>query len=305
MDRRNPLTARVWVNRVWESIFGLGLVRSSEEFGAQGDLPSHPQLLDWLAVEFMEGGWDNKRLLRLILTSKTYRQTSAVAPGTLSIDADNIWLSRGPRVRLSAEMVRDQALAVGGLLSHKMYGAPVRPPQPNMGLTAAFGGKTDWTTSQGEDRYRRGLYTTWRRSNPYPSMATFDAPSREVCTLRRVPTNTPLQALVTLNDPGFFEAAQGLARLALRNPELHDDAQRIRWAFERATSRKPTESEMNTLSQLLNEAQEHLREDSNAALKLATDPIGPMPNELEVVELAAYCSLCNVLLNLDEVLMKR
>ncbi len=155
-------------------------MRTSEEFGSQGDLPSHPELLDWVAIRYMNLGWSSKRLLRELVLTNTYQQTSEVSSARLEADADNVWLARGARVRLSAEMVRDQALAAAGLLSHKMYGQPVRPPQPSLGLSAAFGSKTDWEASMGEDRYRRGIYTTWRRSNPYPSMATFDAPSREV-----------------------------------------------------------------------------------------------------------------------------
>lgn len=305
-DSQNPLTARVWINRLWESLFGIGIVRSSEEFGSQGDRPSHPELLDWLACELMATGWDSKRMLRLIVTSSTYRQTSQVSAALLAQDKDNIWLARGPRVRLSAEMVRDQALAAAGLLSTRMFGEPVRPPQPDMGLKAAFGGATDWKTSQGEDRYRRGVYTTWRRSNPYPSMATFDAPSREVCTLRRDTTNTPLQALVTLNDPGFFEAAQALARrVVLYQPEVDDELSRIVAAFEYCTSRQPTAREIRTLRSLLARAREQLHGDPQAAQMLATDPLGPLPEGADAVELAAFSTLCNVLLNLDEVLMKR
>ncbi len=306
VDRRNPLTARVWVNRMWESLFGIGIVRSSEEFGSQGDAPSHPELLDWLACELMDSGWDSKRMLRLLVTSQTYRQTSQVSLDVLNRDQDNIWLSRGPRVRLSAEMVRDQALAASGLLSSKMYGEPVRPPQPNLGLKAAFGSGTDWKTSPGEDRYRRGLYTTWRRSNPYPSMATFDAPSREVCTLRRDSTNTPLQALVTLNDPGFVEAAQALARrVVLFSPELEDERSKIERAFQLCTSRLPAERELEMLADLLEEARQQLAGAPDAAQKLATDPLGPLPGDADPVELAAWTALGNVLLNLDEVLMKR
>lgn len=300
----NPLTARVWMNRMWESLFGLGIVRSSEEFGAQGDSPSHPELLDWLAVEFMESGWDQKAMLRRIVTSQVYRQTSQVTQAALSQDLENVWLSRGPRVRLSAEMVRDQALSTAGILSHRMYGPPVRPPQPDMGLKAAFGSATDWQTSDGEDRYRRGVYTTWRRSNPYPSMATFDAPSREVCTLRRDSTNTPLQALVTLNDPGFVEAAQALARsVVLYTPELQRDDLRLKEIFRLATSREPVDRELATLARLLADARNKL--DRESARQLATDPLGPLPEEANVEELAAYTAVCNVVLNLDEVLMKR
>lgn len=212
VSHENPLTARVAVNRMWEELFGIGLVRTSEEFGSQGEPPSHPALLDWLAVEYRESGWDTKELLRLIVTSATYRQSASAPSELFERDPENRLLARGPRFRLPAESVRDQALFVADLLGRSMYGEPVRPPQPSLGLTAAFGSSTDWKTSAGEDRYRRGIYTTWRRSNPYPSMAAFDAPNREVCTLRRPRTNTPLQALVTLNDPVYVEAAQGLAR---------------------------------------------------------------------------------------------
>jgi mono/diheme cytochrome c family protein len=307
VDRRNPLTARVWVNRMWESLFGLGLVRTSEDFGAQGDMPTHPELLDWLACELMDGQWDTKRLLRLLVTSQTYRQTSRVTHDAWQEDQDNEWLSRGPRVRLSAEMVRDQALAIGGLLSHKMHGAPVRPPQPNLGLKAAFGSDTDWQTSAGEDRYRRGLYTTWRRSNPYPSMATFDAPSREVCILRRDSTNTPLQALVTLNDPAFVEAAQALARrvVLVEMDRASDDSTRLQSAFELCTSRAATEAELQSLLGLLDTARQHFADEPAAAKQLSSDPLGPLDSPAQEIELAAWTSVCNVLLNLDEVLMKR
>ena len=306
VDRENPLTARVWVNRLWESLFGIGIVRSSEEFGSQGDRPTHPQLLDWLAVELMQSGWDRKAILRLLVTSETYKQTSQVTPGNLARDKDNIWLARGPRVRLSAEMVRDQSLAAAGLLSSKMFGAPVRPPQPDLELKAAFGGATDWKPSPGEDRYRRGVYTQWRRSSPYPSMVTFDAPSREVCTLRRDRTNTPLQALVTLNDPGFVEAAQALARrVVLHENADQTDAQQVSRMFELVTSRPPGTNELSALMGLFEKAKTQLAADPDAAMKLATDPLGPLPEEANPIELSAYTALCNVLLNLDEVLMKR
>ena len=173
ISKDNPLTARVVANRFWENLFGVGIVLTSEEFGSQGERPSHPGLLDWLAIDFMEQGWDMKKFLRLLVTSSVYRQNSHVTDELAARDPDNRLLARGPRVRLTAEMIRDQALAVSGLLSGKMYGPPVRPPQPNLGLKAAFGSGTDWKTSGGEDKFRRGLYTSWRRSSPYPSMATF------------------------------------------------------------------------------------------------------------------------------------
>src|SRR6185436_15203929 len=204
-------------------IFGIGLVRTSEEFGSQGEPPSNPELLDWLAVEFTSQHWDVKKFLKTLVTSAAYRQSSRVTPDLEERDPDNRLLARGPRFRMSAEMVRDQALFVSGLLSAKMYGPPVNPPQPNIGLKAAFGSDIDWKVSAGEDRHRRAIYTMWRRSNPYPPMAAFDAPNREVCTVRRNSTNTPLQSLVTLNDPVFVEAAQALARQAIKYASQSED----------------------------------------------------------------------------------
>ena len=232
VDDNNPLTARVIANRCWEQLFGTGIVSTSEEFGAQGELPTHPELLDWLATELPREHWDLKRFVKLLVMSAAYRQSSKVTPEQFQRDPDNRLLSRGPRIRLDAEMIRDQALFVSGLLSAKMFGPPVKPPQPATGLTAAFGSGIDWQTSTGDDRYRRALYTTWRRSNPYPSMAAFDAPNREVCTVRRVRTNTPLQALVTLNDPVFVEAAQALARRIAKGGKT--TAEKARHGFQLA-----------------------------------------------------------------------
>jgi hypothetical protein len=303
VSEENPLTARVVVNRYWETLFGRGIVATSEEFGSQGDLPTHPELLDWLACELKDSHWDTKALLRLIVTSATYRQTAKVTPEAAAADPENRWLARGPRVRLSAEMVRDQALQVSGLLSHKLYGPPVKPPQPSLGLSAAFGSSTDWQTSMGEDRYRRAIYTTWRRSNPYPSMATFDAPNREVCTLKRTRTNTPLQALVTLNDPVYVEAAQSLARLMLKHHgELSDQ---ISYGFHRCLLRSPTSSELQSLLELYRETREDLSSDIDSATKLATDPLGPLTSELNPLDAAAMTIVGNVLLNLDEMVLKR
>ena len=303
MDEENPLTSRVSVNRFWEKIFGVGLVATSEEFGAQGELPSHPELLDWLATEFIRTGWDVKAFIKLLVTSETYLQNSHVTDEMAARDPANRLLARGPRVRLSAEMVRDQALAVSGLLSSKMYGPPVRPPQPNMGLRAAFGGGIDWKTSTGEDRYRRGLYTTWRRSNPYPSMATFDAPNREVCTVRRDRTNTPLQALVTMNDPVYVEAAQSLSRKMFSSGEAAAD--RLKTGFELCLSRPPTQEELVRLVKLFDQVRARYAEDAELARKMATDPIGAVPEGVDVADLAALTIAGNVLLNLDEMLMKR
>lgn len=299
----NPLTARVLANRYWETIFGRGIVVTSEEFGSQGELPTHPQLLDWLATELIESNWNTKDLVRTLVTSATYRQSSRVTPASEGADPDNRWLGRGPRVRLSAEMVRDQALLTSGLLSQKMYGPPVKPPQPNLGLKAAFGSATDWQTSKGEDRYRRGLYTTWRRSNPYPSMATFDAPNREVCTVRRNSTNTPLQSLVTLNDPAYVEAAQSLARIALQHKGTIE--QQITLAFRRCVLRPPTETEIETLTALFADSRNGLADSPGEALKLATEPLGMLPEGIETSDAAAMTVVCNVLLNLDEMFLKR
>ncbi len=215
MDRRNPLTARVAVNRLWSQIFGAGLVETEEDFGTQGDPPSHPELLDWLAIFYRDSGWDTKALLRLIVTSETYRQSSKSTVVLRERDPRNRLLARAPRVRLEAEMVRDQAMALSGLLTRKLGGPSVFPPQPDGLWQAAFNGERTWATSQGADRYRRGLYTFWRRTVPYPSMAAFDAPSREICAIKRVRTNTPLQSFVTLERPGVRRGRAG-ARAADR-----------------------------------------------------------------------------------------
>jgi hypothetical protein len=303
VDKNNPLTARVIANRYWEALFGRGIVLTSEEFGTQGDLPTHPELLDWLAMELMESGWDTRALLRMMVTSAVYRQSTQITGDAAEVDPDNRWLARGPRVRLSAEMVRDQALAASGLLSTTMYGPPVRPPQPNLGLSAAFGSSTDWETSAGDDRYRRGIYTTWRRSNPYPSMATFDAPNREVCTVRRSRTNTPLQSLVTLNDPVFVEAAQALARRAIQHAGARED--QIAYAFRRCLSRPPHSAELQALASLYNESHNRLADRPVEAMKLATVPLGELPSGVDAVDAAAMTVVGNVLLNLDEMFLKR
>lgn len=304
MQPDNPLTARVIANRYWETFFGVGIVRTSEEFGSQGDLPSNPELLELLASELIHNGWDTKRFIRNIVMSAAYRQQSSVSPKRYEEDPDNVYVSRGPRFRVTAEQVRDMALASAGLLSQRLYGPPARPPQPSLGLTAAFGSKTDWETSKGEDRFRRGLYTLWRRSNPYPSMATFDAPNREVCVLKRDRTNTPLQALVTLNDPAYVEAAQGLARRVvvydLPTGSIEQRAERV---FELALSRQPIARETEAITKLYLQTRNELSSEIERANKLATEPIGPLPTNADPVELATWTTICNVILNLDEFLM--
>jgi Protein of unknown function (DUF1553)/Protein of unknown function (DUF1549)/Planctomycete cytochrome C len=303
VDRQNPLTARVAVNRYWAQIFGVGLVETEEDFGTQGEPPSHPELLDWLAVHYRDSGWNTKALLRLIVTSATYRQSSKVRPELLEKDPRNRLLARAPRVRLEAEMVRDQALALSGLLSQKVGGPSVFPPQPGGLWQAAFNGERTWSTSEGEDRYRRGLYTFWRRTVPYPSMAVFDAPSREICAIRRVRTNTPLQSLVTLNDPVYVEAAQALARRIVREGGS-DVASRARLGLRLCLCREPRPEQVEPLVALYAQEHERYRKTPAAAMSLATEPLGPIPLGMEPADLAAWTTVANVLLNLDSVLTK-
>ena len=303
-SRENPLTARVMVNRFWQQLFGIGIVATSEEFGSQGEWPSHPELLDHLAVEFMESGWDVKKLLKMIMMSATYQQSSNASDAKKEADPFNRLLSRGPRFRMTAEMVRDQALFSSGLLSSKMYGPPVQPPQPKTGLKAAFQTRgTDWVDSVGKDRYRRAIYTRWQRSNPYPSMTTFDVSNREVCEVRRLRTNTPLQALVTLNDPAFFEAAQSLARLAYQQGT--DSKAAIRLMFRRVMIRPPSRNELNILMGLYEKLDKEYKTDGAAAKQLSQDPLNPMAQDTDWSRLAVLASVANVILNLDEALMRR
>lgn len=302
VDEDNPLTARVAVNRFWEQIFGTGLVRTSEDFGVQGDLPTHPELLDWLAVEFRAQKWDIKGFLKRLVTSATYCQSSRVTPELQERDPDNILLARGPRSRMPAEVVRDQALAVSGLLSRKMYGPPVRPPQPALGLTAAFGSSLDWKPSEGEDRYRRGLYIEWRRTSPYASMATFDAPNREVCALRRPRSNTPLQALVTLNDPVYVEAAQALGRRMAQHEGSAKD--KARFGLRLCLARSPRDQELRKLVDFYEVALAGYANQPEAAKQMAGDLPTADGNTHDPAAFAAWATVGNVLLNLDEMLMR-
>jgi hypothetical protein len=281
-DERNPLTARVAVNRYWSRLFGRGLVESEEDFGVQGSLPTHPELLDRLALDFVAHGWDVKALLKRLVMSAAYRRSSAVSLVAQAKDPRNLLYARGPRFRLSAEMVRDQALAVAGLLSSKRCGPSVFPPQPDGLWQAAFNGERTWRTSTGEDRYRRGLYTFLRRTIPYPSMAIFDAPSRELCTARRLRTNTPLQALVTWNDPVFVEARDALAT-RMQHAPLETEDERIQFGYELCTATRADAEELQVLHGLLAS-----RRASNS-------------NDEE----AAWRSVAAALLNLEATLVKR
>jgi len=304
VDADNPLTARVAVNRMWAQLFGVGLVATEEDFGTQGLPPTHPEVLDWLAVEFRTSGWDMKDLLKQIVMSATYRQSSTPGPAALERDPPNRYLSRGPRARLEAEMVRDQALAIAGLLSRTQGGPSVYPPQPPNLWRAAFNGQRTWATSEGDDRYRRGLYTYWRRTVPYPSMAAFDAPSREICTLRRISTNTPLQAFVTLNDPVYIEAAQALARrLVAEGGATADD--RAAYGLLLALSRPAQSEQVAPLVALYQATLEEYRKDPAAAAQMSTEPLGPLPTGYDPAELASWTVVANVILNLDGVLTKR
>lgn len=303
MSPDNPLTARVVANRFWAQLFGVGIVETEEDFGTQGSLPSHPELLDWLAVELRDGGWNIKQFLKTIVMSATYQQTSRVTPDQLAKDPRNVWLSHAPRRRLEAEIIRDQTMALSGLLSPKLGGPSVYPPQPDGMWRVAFDGAREYPTSKGEDRYRRGLYTVWRRTIPYPSMATFDAPSRETCTFRRLPTNTPLQAFVTLNDPVFVEAAQALGRRMVREGGATVD-ERIRFGLNLVLVRPPNKAQVAALKELYESELAHYRNAEKDAVKLATEPLGPLPEGLSAAEAAAWTVVANVLLNLDGVLTK-
>ncbi len=298
--RDNPLTARVTVNRFWQMLFGAGLVKTVEDFGAQGDWPSHPDLLDWLAVEFQDSGWDVKRLLRTIVTSATYRQSSHANPQ--AGDPENRLLSRGPRFRLPAEMIRDQALQVSGLLVEKVGGPSVRPYQP-AGLIKELHGTEDYVQEHGPNLYRRGLYTFWKRTVAPPTLMTFDAANRETCVVRETRTNTPLQALNLMNDVTYVEAARALAQRALREGGTTADG-RLTRAFRLATLRTPRPAELSVLRAGLLQHLADYRRDRPAAAKLTAIGEAPRPADVDVVELAAYTAVCNLILNLDEVITK-
>jgi mono/diheme cytochrome c family protein len=328
VDENNPLTARVVVNRFWEQIFGRGIVETSEDFGTQGERPWHPELLDWLATEFMTGEWESgrvedkgnpqsknpnsqsqgpnpqptrwsmKKLVRLIVTSSTYRQSSATTPAMLEKDPYNRLLARGPRFRMEAEMIRDVTLAASGLLSRKLGGPSVFPLQPEGVWKAPYSGEK-WIVSKGEDRYRRGLYTFIRRSSPHPAMMAFDATSREYCTVRRVRTNTPLQALTMLNDEAAMEAARALAKRMIE--EGGDDVKaRAIYGFRSCVSRTPKEKEVERIAALYQQQLNNFAVNMVEAKKIARN----YSTKATAAEFAAWTMVANVLLNLDETLTK-
>ena len=303
----HPLTARVTVNRWWEQYFGTGLVKTGEDFGSQGEWPTHPELLDWLAVTFMESGWNIKATHKLMVMSATYQQSAKVTPTHLRTDPENRLYARGPRFRLPAEMIRDTALSLSGLLDQRIGGPSVRPYQPpGLWEALAFGGgfsSQTYEQSKGTDLYRRGLYVYWKRSLPHPSLATFDAPNREVCTDRRPRTNTPLQALVLLNDPIYVEAARVLGQRIHREGGPTLDS-RLTFAFRLSTARTPTPQEMAVLTRIYQTQLRKYQQDKDAALKLVSVGESSRPPHMDVSELAAWTALSNVLLNLDETLTK-
>jgi hypothetical protein len=301
----HPLTTRVTVNRFWQEVFGTGLVRTSGDFGITGELPIHPELLDWLAVEFREGGWDVKRLFRLMVTSAAYRQAATSTPEKLTKDATNRLLSRGPRFRMDAEMVRDHALAASGLLVRQIGGPSVRPYQPEgvWEAVAMEGSDTrNYVRDKGEGLYRRSMYWFWKRSAPPASMDIFNAPSRENCCVKRERTNTPLQALVTLNDPQFVEAARVLADRAL---EIGGDTDESRMEFvaERLLARPFTTDEVAVVKQSLADLSAWYKDHPDEAKQLIV--VGDSkPRAADPVQLASWTMLTNQLMNLDEVLCK-
>ncbi len=300
VSKENPLTARVAVNRLWMQCFGEGLVRTVNDFGSQGEAPSHPELLDWLAVRFMQSGWDVKAMLKLMVISATYRQSSQFS----ALDPSNRLLARGPSFRLSAEMVRDQALAVSGLLVPKIGGPSVKPYQPpGLWEAVSYNGEETYVPDADAGLWRRSLYTFWKRQSPPPALLTFDSPTREKCAVRRARTNTPLQSLVLLNDETYIEAARVLATWAqsLKGSE----AERLALAFRRVTSRTPDAEELRLLSGLLSRQRAHFTADREAAAKLVAAGASTHGKDLNPVELAAWTLTLHALLNLDETITRR
>jgi len=304
MLQDHPLTSRVTVNRFWQEVFGTGLVRTTGDFGITGELPSHPELLDWLAVEFRESGWDVKKLFKLMVTSAAYRQSATTTPDKLVKDNANRLLSRGPRFRMDAEMVRDYALAASGLLVKQIGGPSVKPYQPEgVWEAVAMGGNTSrYEREKGEGLYRRSMYWFWKRSAPPASMEIFNAPSREGCCVKRERTNTPLQALVTLNDPQFVEAARSLADRALEIGGPADDA-RLEFIAERVLARPLAADELAIVKKSLADLAEWYKAHPDDAKTLIA--IGETkPRAADPVQLASWTMLTNELMNLDEVLCK-
>jgi len=294
------------VNRYWQQYFGTGIVKTAVDFGSQGEQPVHPELLDWLAVDFIESGWDVKRLQKLIVMSAAYRQSSKVNPDAVEKDPDNRWISHGPRYRMDAEMIRDSALSISGLLVERVGGPSVKPPQPS-GLWEAVGfvgsNTAIFKADDGDAVYRRGLYTFWKRTSPPPILSLFDAPSRETCTALRPRTNTPLQALAMMNDIQFFEASRRLAERMLREGGASAE-ERLKFAFRLATARVPRPDELAVLVENLEAQRADFAADPEGATKAIAIGASKPDASLEPKELAAYTMAANLILNLDETLTK-
>jgi hypothetical protein len=299
VSEKNPLTARVAVNQMWQMVFGTGLVKTAEDFGSQGEPPSHPELLDWLATELMRTNWDVKRMMRLLVTSTTYRQSSAVSKHT-EADPDNRLLSRAPRLRLSAEMVRDQALAAAGLLVESTGGPSVKPYQPP-GLGKELNG-TDLELDHGDKLFRRSLYTFWKRTSPQPTMTAFDAPGREMCSVRPTRTNTPLQALALMNDVTFVEASRGIAQRIMHDSKTPE--QRVSHAFRLVLAREPKADELRLLLANWQDQLARFRSDPAAAKAFISAGESPRDEKLPAAEHAAYAALCALIMNLDEAITR-
>ena len=305
VSQENPLTARVFVNRVWFEIFGQGIVATLEDFGVKGERPTHPELLDSLAVEFMEDGWSLKKLVRRIVTSRTYRQSSTVTSKKRLQDIQNKWVARGPRFRLDAEGIRDNALSIAGLLSIEKGGPSIYPPQPNGLWTKVGGQKYTYEVSPGEQQYRRGIYVVLKRGSPYPSFMTFDASERMTCVTRRSRSNTPLQALVLLNDPVYTDAAFAFGRRMLSESPDNTDASRIDHGFRIAVSRQPTAKEVKLLQELLNSERKALAANSKKVELIIEDHSSiDIPESVNTNELAAWYVVAATILNLDETITK-
>ena len=306
VDPNNPLLARVTVNRMWQGFFGLGIVATSHDFGTQGNRPSHPELLDWLATELVATGWNTKAMHKQIVMSATYQQSSRVGQELLGRDPHNRLLARGPRLRMEAEMIRDNALAISGLLNLEVGGPSVYPPQPP-GFWLEFGtkgfGMEKWPASTGANRYRRGLYTFWRRTTTYPSFTTFDAPSRDRCIVWRPRTNTPLQALTTLNDPVFVEASVALARRIMRLGGT-DLAERTTYGFRLCQGRRPQPEELRKLDALYHQQLVGFLKNPESARALVANGSGQSLAAANVCEIAAWTVVASVLLNLDATITK-
>jgi len=305
VSRENPLTARVWVNRIWERFFGVGLVKTSENLGSQASYPTHPALLDWLAVDFMESGWDVKRFIKQLVASRVYQQASVVSPEALMKDPENVLFARTSRIRLPAEIVRDVALDTSGLLVKKIGGPSVRPWMPDgvWDETSKYGNLRGYKPATNEDRYRRSMYTIWKRTAGPPTMLLFDAPNRETCTVKRSRTNTPLQALALLNEITFVEAAHGFAQRMLTEGGSVP-ADRIRFGFQLALGRKPSKEELQTLEDGLAADLKFFQSDTQAAEQLSQVGVVPAPTDIPLPDYAAYTLVANVLLNLDEFIMR-